>query len=46
VFADTTPQSTRTEVIDTVINAKSVKRVAPKYPTNAAKKWAGRLGTT
>ncbi|MFT5840386.1 MAG: TonB family protein [Flavobacteriales bacterium] len=37
MFADTTPQSTRTEVIDTVINAKSVKRVAPKYPTNAAK---------
>lgn len=37
VLANSTPKPTQAEVIDTVINAKPVKRVPPKYPISAAR---------
>lgn len=37
VFANTTSKPTQAEIIDTVINAKPIKRVAPKYPISAAR---------
>ena len=37
VIANTTPTPTQAKVIDTVINAKPIKRVPPKYPKHAAR---------
>ena len=37
VTANTSPKPTQAIVIDTVVNAKPVKRDPPKYPKNAAR---------